>query len=398
MSAPPGSAHSRCWLLESGTTFLNHGSFGACPIALLERQGEISAEMEAQPVRFLARQFFDRLDEARVELGEFLGCSAEDLAFVPNATTGVNTVLQSFPLYPGDEIITTDHDYNACRNALNEISYRTGANIRIARVPFPLRSADQVLAAVLATVTDKTKLVVLDHITSPTALIFPIERLVVEIEARGIPVLVDGAHAPGQVELNLAALRPAFYTGNLHKWVCAPKGCAFLYVREDWRDRIHPLVTSHGENRRRAGRSLFHDRFDWCGTLDPTPWLCAGDAIRWCDGLLPGGAAALRAANHALVLAARTLLVQALGVEPPCPEEMLGSMAAIPLRPDTRWRVGKERHDPQQEWLWKERQIEVPVMRWGSPERRWLRISAQAYNALPQYDYLASALGESELG
>lgn len=393
MIGPGGSPLAAHWTLDPDVTFLNHGSFGACPRAVLEHQAELRRRLEAEPVRFMMQELPDELDLARVELAEFLGCSSEDLVFVPNATTGVNAVVQSLRLAPGDELLTTDHDYNACRNALKVAAERSGASVRVAHVPFPIGSPDEAVAAVLNAVTERTRLVLLDHISSPTALILPVDRLVSALEGRGIPVLVDGAHVPGQLELELGSLRPSYYTGNLHKWLCAPKGCAFLYAREDRRETLRPTTVSHGENYRREGRSHFHDRFDWCGTVDPTAYLCAGESIRWCDGLIAGGLPALRASNHALAIQAREILTMALQVKAPCPTEMLGSMASLPLAAQGGWVRGK---DPLKLALWEKFRIEVPVMYWN--ERRWLRISAQAYNGVDQYRYLASALQEGMVG
>lgn len=386
---PGGSPLATHWDLDPGVTFLNHGSFGACPRVLLAHQAELRRRLESQPVRFMMQELPDELDLARVELAEHLGCSSEDLVFVANATTGVNAVVHSFPLGPGDEILTTDHDYNACRNALKVAAERVGATVRVAHVPFPLASVQVAIDAVLNSVTERTRLVLLDHLSSPTAVIFPVERLVPLLESRGIAVVVDGAHVPGQLDLDLGALRPSFYTGNLHKWMCAPKGCAFLYAREDRRDSLRPTTVSHGENYRREGRSHFHDRFDWCGTVDPTAFLCAGESIRWCDGLVAGGLPALRERNHRLAVEARELLGRALKVEPPCAESLLGSMAALPLGGTDTWVRGR---DPLKLALWERFRIEVPVMFWN--QRRWLRISAQAYNAIGQYEYLAQALRE----
>ncbi len=355
--------------------------------------------MESQPVRFLAHDYHDLLDISRVELAEFLGCSAEDVVFSTNATSGVNAVVNSLRFEPGDELLTTDHVYNACRNVLDVAAERSGARLILAHLPFPLDSEAEVASTILDAVTDRTRLVLLDHITSPTALLLPVERIVEELEGRGIPVLIDGAHAPGQIPLDLGALRPSYYAGNLHKWLCAPKGCAFLYARDDRREELRPAVTSHGENRRRAGRSPFHDRFDWCGTSDPTAWFCAGEAIRWCDGLIAGGIAALRERNHALAVEARALLATTLGcAEMPCPEGMLGSMATLPLPTTSRWGATGDRIDPQQRWLWEHGRIEVPIMRTGNSSRRGIRVSAQAYNAIGQYEFLANALLESERG
>ncbi|MEB3220665.1 MAG: aminotransferase class V-fold PLP-dependent enzyme [Candidatus Sericytochromatia bacterium] len=385
------------WLLEPGLDFLNHGSFGACPRAVLAAQQAWRERMEAQPVRFLARDLEGLLDEAREVLAAFIGADSGGLAFVPNATTGVATVLAGLELGPGDELLTTSHAYPAVRKALRRTAERTGACVVEAAVPFPLAGPDDVLGPVLAAAGPRTRLAVLDHITSPTAVLLPIEALVQALAARGIDTLVDGAHAPGQVPLDLRALGAAYYTGNCHKWLGAPKGAAFLHVREDLRARVAPLVTSHGFYNPRADRDAYWLTFDWVGTGDPTAVLAIPTAIATLGGLVTGGWSALMARNRALALEAQGELAAALGVDRPVPASMLPAMAALPLP------ASQEAPPPgppvpsglQARLL--DAGFELPLFPHPMASARLMRVSAFAYNHPAQYARLAAWLA-AEVG
>lgn len=381
------------WGLDPGVVFLNHGSFGACPRAVLAVQDQFRAQLEAEPVRFLSRELEGRLDEARRALGAFVGADPDDLAFVANATSGVNAVLRSLSFSAGDELLTTDHAYNACRNALALVAVRTGAAVVTVPVPFPLRSADVVVDAVLSRVTPRTRLALFDHVSSPTGLVFPVERLVRELTARGVDAIVDGAHAPGMLPLDLDALGAAYYSGNCHKWLCAPKGSAFLHVRRDRQHLVRPLTISHGANSPRIDRSRFRLEFDWTGTSDPTAFLCVPAAIEFMKGLLPGGWPAVMRRNREVALEARRALCDGLGIGIPAPEAMIGSLASVPLpdgQPDPRG--APARRDPLQDALFARFGIEVPVMRWPGARARLLRVSAQLYNEPAEFAKLAGVV------
>lgn len=391
---PMASPWKGNWRLSEKTVFLNHGSFGACPWPVLDAQRRLRDEMESGPVRFLARTHGERLDAARNTLAEFLGASAGNLVFVNNATTGVNAVARSLEFQGGDEILTTGLDYNACRNVLAEVAKQAGAKLVVADVPFPLESEDEVVAAILAAVTPRTRLAMIDHVTSNTGMALPLERIVRELEVRGVDTLVDGAHAPGMLAMDLETLGAAYYTGNLHKWVCAPKGAAFLWVRPDKQDGIQPTVISHGNNRPRPGHTAFQDRFDWPGTQDPTAWFCSVEAIRWLGGFLPGGWDELRAHHHEMVVAARRTLCERLDILPPCPESMIGAMATLPMPGKLARVTGGEALDPVYQRLYDEYGIELHVILLGG--WRWFRISAHLHNSPDEYRYLADVLEQME--
>ena len=387
------------WRLDPSVTFLNHGSYGACPEPVLAVQRELRDQLEAEPVRFLTGELPARLDAARHALARFLVADPDGLAFVPNATTGINTVVQSLRFEPGDELLTDDHEYNATINALRAVADRDGARVVVARIPFPIERPQQALDAIVAAVTDRTRLAMVSHVTSTTALILPIAEIVAELDRRGIDTLVDAAHAPGMVPVDVDALGAAYWTGNGHKWLCGPKGTGMLWVRGDRRDRIRPLVVSHGANADLAGRSRFRHEFDWVGTADPTGYLALPAAIAWMrdhgapDG---GGWPAVMAANHALAIEGRDRIVGALGIDAPAPDEMLGSMATVFLDGLSDAAEAKTFG----ETLERAERIQVPVGPWpvrGALEsdratRMTLRISAQRYNEPEDYDRLAGAL------
>jgi len=381
------------WLLDPAITYLNHGSFGAAPKAVLAKQSELRAQLESEPVRFMVRELEPLLDEARAVLAEFVGADTESIAFVPNATAGVNAVLRSLDLDLHDELLVTSHEYNASRNALDYVAGLVGAKVVAVDVPFPIASPDEVFDRVMERVTERTRLFLVDHVTSQTGWIFPIARLIDALKQRGIDTLVDGAHAPGMFPLNLDALGAAYYTGNLHKWVCAPKGAAFLYVRANRRRGIRPVVISHGANATRTDRSRFHLEFDWPGTWDPTACLSVPTALRFMNDIVDGGWPEVMRRNHDLALRARDILCACLGIDRPAPDEMLGSMAAVPL-PDGKPFVPSLYGEPLQDALFFEHAIEVPIHPWPHQPKRVLRISAQLYNTIEDYEKLANALTE----
>ena len=391
---PSPSEFGKFWLLEPDTIFINHGAFGACPVPVLEVQQRFRQQLERQPLRFFGREYEPLLDASRGALAEFVGADTCDLVFVPNATTGVNAVLRSLKLTSRDELLTTDHEYNACRNVLDFVANQTGARVVVAQIPFPIESPQQVVEAVMAKVSPQTRLVLIDHVTSQTGLILPLKELVGKLNQCGIDTLVDGAHAPGMLSVNLREIGATYYTGNCHKWLSAPKGAAFLYVRRDKQGEIRPMTISHGANSPRTDRSRFQLEFDWMGTDDTTSYLCVGEAIKFMGSLLAGGWTELMARNRMLALEGRRIISEKLGMELPCPDEMIGSIAVVSLPDTAPYPEKTQLIPPLQESLFRDFGIEVPVIPWPARPKQLIRISAQIYNTRSQYEYLASAIAQ----
>ena len=370
------------WLLDPAIRFLNHGCFGATPKVVLEAQTALRRRIESRPVEVLDRGRDPLLQEAKQAVGEFIGAAPEDLGFVTNATGGVNAVVRSLSLGPADEVVTTNHAYSAIRQTLRFVSEHYGPKVVEACIDLPIRSPQTAVEAVAATVGPRTRLVVIDHITSPTAVLLPIARIIELCAERGVDVLVDGAHAPGMIELDVPSLNAAYYTGNLHKWVCAPKGAAFLWVRPDRQKHIHPNTISHFLNQGLA------EEFSWQGTRDITAWLCAKDAI---DFMARFGWERVRRHNHELATWAQSRLSRLWKVEPATPLDgsMLGSMATVPL-PEAAENLGPI--EELQARLYRDYRIEAPVIEFQG--RRWIRVSCQIYNTAEQYQQLGEAVLE----
>lgn len=388
--ATPGPSElASLWALDPGVVYLNHGSFGACPKQILEKQREYQLMLESQPVRFLIREMEGLHEASRRKAAAFVNSLPEDMVFVSNATAAVNTVFRSLKLEPGDEILITNHIYPACRRILEYISEQTGAVLIEAWYGFPIESPEVVVEAILKELTPRTRIALIDHITSATALILPVEWIVNELENRGVDVMIDGAHALGSIPLDLQHIGAAYYTANCHKWLCAPKSTAILHVRRDKQKDIVPLVISHAGHRAEP----FAERFYWQGTNDPAPALCVGDTINFMESLLPGGWPAIMAQNHNLCIEARSMICHELGIPKPCPDEMIASMATLPLpTPAVIPQFDYKSTDPFQDLLFRDNDIEAPFWFWSSPPQRLTRISAQLYNSFNQFRYFVEAL------
>ncbi|HMQ31647.1 MAG TPA: aminotransferase class V-fold PLP-dependent enzyme [Chloroflexaceae bacterium] len=369
------------FLLRPGMAFLNHGSFGACPRPVFKTYRAWQRELEAQPVEFLGRRVGGLLAEARVALGAYLGAPADDLAFVPNATHAVNIVARSLALAPGDEVLATDHEYGAVDRTWRFVCGQRGARYVRAPVPLPLEGPAQVVEALWARVTPRTRAIVVSHITSPTALTFPVAAICRRAREAGILTVVDGAHAPGQIALDLPALGADFYAGNCHKWLCAPKGAGFLYARPEAQALLSPLVVSWGWEAEAPGPSPFVDHFGWTGTADPAAYLSVPAAIAF---QREHDWPAVRAACHALLLDASRRLAELTGLPPLSPDGggWWAQMRALPLPPCDSATLKRR--------LWDEHAVEVPIVVWQG--RPLVRVSVQAYNSPGDIERLVAGL------
>jgi len=371
------------FLLRDDVTYLNHGSFGACPRPVFERYQELQRELEAEPVDFLStrRTLPARLAAARAELAGFLGADRDEIVFVTNATTGLNVAARSLRLEPGDEVLTTDQEYGAMDRMWRFLCGKQGAQYVRRELPLPLEDVDAVVEAVWAGVTPRTRVLFLSHITSPSGVVLPVAPLVARARERGIFTMVDGAHVPGQLDCDLHALGCDVWSGNCHKWLMAPKGAAALYVRREVQDRIEPLVVSWGWESDHPGPNRFVDEQEWTGTRDPSAFLAVPAALAFFrEHDWPG----VRAGCRERLLRGREALLDVVGLPPLCPPDpWLAQMCAIPL-PD------EVDGDALHRRLREEFAVEVPVSRFAG--RPWLRFSVQGYNTDADIDRLVAAL------
>lgn len=377
------------WRLDPAIAYLNHGTLGAPPSAVLERQQAIRDDIERQPARYLLRELAGavprpwlpegRLSTAMRPVARFVGADPDDMVFVGNVTTGLNAVLQSIALGPGDEVVIADLAYGAIINATRHATERAGAVTRVLEMPFPIREPGQVVDAVRAVLGASTRLVVIDHITAMTALVLPVADIVAVCHAHGVPVLVDGAHVPGAIALDLAAIGADWYAANLHKWAHAPRPCGFLWAAPDRQAGLHHPVISWGYQRG------LHPEFDWNGTFDPSPFLAA-----------PAGIALLQAWDwpavsrymHELAWTAGQMLADRWGTSIDAPRAMIGTMITVPLPAH----AGSSDADADRVRLalLVEDQVEVQLHAWR--DRLWARVSAQVYNDLADVERLAAGV------
>jgi isopenicillin-N epimerase len=371
------------FLLNPDVVFLNHGSFGAGPRPVFDRYQAWQLELERQPVEFLGRRRADLLAEARAPLADYLGAGHDDVVYVSNVTVALNIVARSLPLESGDEILTTDHEYGALERTWTVVAEHRHARLVVQHLPVPLDDPSEVVEAVWAGVTPRTRVLFLSHITSPTAIRLPIEALLRRAKAAGIWTVVDGAHAPGQIDVDLRGLDVDFYGGNLHKWLSAPKGAGFLYVRPELQHLIEPLVVSWGWRARDPGQSVYVDEIERQGTHDPAAYLSVPAVLAYqADRDWPQ----VRLECHELVRLARSGIFELTGIEPLVADDpgWFAQMATLPL-PACDTAMLKQR-------LYDDYHIEIPVTQWG--ETPCLRVSVQGYNTRADIDRLLEAVAD----
>lgn len=378
------------FLLDPQVVFLNHGSFGACPKPVFETYQAWQKQLEQQPVHFLGREFDRLMLQARVALGLALRCDPQDLAYIPNATHALNCIARSIQLAPGDEVLTSSHEYGACDNTWQFITQKCGARYLHKQIPLPLLSPEEMIDQLWSGVNQHTRVIFLSHITSPTAQLFPVEEVCRRARQAGILSVIDGAHAPGQVDLDLPALGADFYFGNCHKWMLSPKGAAFLHARQEVQGLVEPLVVSWGwsADQNTTSGSRFIDLLQWSGTADPSAALSVPAAIGFMER---HDWAKVRLRCHVLLVKALDAIKEITGLPsayspgrnsfPFLPPQM--GVAPLPGDVDLpRLKIN----------LYEKHHIEIPVIVWN--DRKFLRISIQGYNDETDITALLAALGE----
>lgn len=378
--------------IQEGLIQLNNGSYGCCPEVVGTAQRELQRRLEADPVRFFKSDLEFYSDDTREALAKFVNVRGEDLVLVSNGTFAVATVLNNLELSPGDEILVTDHEYMATMNELGKICRATGAVVTIAKIPFPAVTPEAVIESVVEAMTERTKLVMVSHIASASALILPVKEIVAVANERGILSFLDGAHTPGQIDLDISDIDPTWYAASCHKWLATPKGTGFIYTSPNRQDGFKPVVLSCREHEKRADRKAYLCDFDYVGTNDYTGNLVVPVAIAHMGAQLPGGWDELRQRNHDLVVHGAKLICDAIGIEQDVPESMIGTMVGVPLPGDCE--TGSLMGEGLWDRLYLNHGIQVPIWDLPGVHPRVMRVSAQLFNTVGDFEKLAGALAE----
>ena len=392
MIQPKKKEISKHWRLDEKTVFLNHGSYGATPTIVLNEQKRWQLLLEKDPVKFFEDIAPKALIESRKAIANLVNCDYEDLALIENATSGVNIILRSLKFEEGDEIIVPNHAYQACRNTIDYVAEKSGAVVVTCDIPFPIQGNQIIIDNIMKCVTENTKLAMIDTVTSPTGLLMPFEELVGLLESKGVNVLLDAAHGIGMIPLDIEKIGASYTTSNCHKWLCAPKGSAFLHVRKDLQSLIHPLTISHGMTAPLGDSTRFRHEFDWTGTRDVSAWCALPFVIDEFSKLVGMNWNEIMTHNRKLVIKGRNIICEKLSIIPPCPENMISSIATIKISSKQVSITDLYEIDPLHEKLLEDYNIQVPVWSWPNPQGRYIRISAQIYNNEDEYKYLANIL------
>lgn len=378
------------WQIETGCAYLNHGSFGPSPLPVQQRRQQLLSELERQPMQFLIRRGPELLDESLQAVAAFVNSERDNLAFVPNATVAMNAVANNIELNPGDEVLLTDHEYGAVVRIWGQACKKAGARTVLANIPLPLPSAAEVVEALFQYATDKTRVIVVSHITSPTALILPVRDICQEAQRRGIIAVIDGPHAPAMIDVDLRSIGCDFYCASCHKWLSGPFGSGFLYVRSRYKQGFMPNIVSWGRSLQ-GDAPHWTDEFHWPGTFDPTPYATLPTAIQFLKEI---GLSRFRKQTHALAQYARQRLLEDSDLSPLSADspEYYGSMVTVPFDLPTPATLRPGEPHPLQKWLATEHQLEVPIVEW---HQRWhVRVSCHLYNSPSQIDRLIDLLRE----
>ncbi len=378
------STYKSLFLLDKETIHLNHGSFGACPKPIFDALVSWQKKLEFNPTKFLAFDIFVHLEKSRESLSEYINCDKNDIVFFPNPSTALNTVIKSLDLKKDDEILTTNHEYGALDKTWNFICKNTGAKYIKQNIKLPLKSKNEFINTFIQGINKNTKVIFISHITSSTGLIFPAEELCQIARENNIFCIIDGAHVPAHIDLDIKKLNPDIYTGACHKWMCAPKGTAFLYAKKNIQDDINPLVVSWGYDAEIPGVSKYLDYHQWQGTNDPSPYLTVPDVIaflkeyNWKDVSLN-----CRKIN----IEARKLVNKTLNKMPISEDEFIGQMSAIEIKCTDSIQLIKK--------LYEDFKIVAPIVKWEN--KMLLRFSIQAYNSMEDIEKLIFAMKKLKL-
>jgi isopenicillin-N epimerase len=394
MNLPNYSPLIQHWKLNKNIVYLNHGSFGATPTKVLEKQLQLQMENEAEAIEFYIDKLPNLINTSKAALANYVGTDSNNIVFIQNTTTGVNTILNSLTANEGDEWLTTNHAYGACVHAFKHFATKHKCNVVTAIIDYPIISEDAILEAIEKSITPKTTIALMDYVTSASAIILPIKKIIDLLHSKGIKVIVDAAHAPGMVDFNIEVLQPDFFIANCHKWICSPKGSAFIYVAPQHQPSVNPLVISHYNDTNEGEATHWSNQFMWDGTHDYSAYICVKDALEYMPALIDGGWDAIKKHNHELVWAAANKIATALQVTLPVPKAMVGAICNIPMPDGVA--AAKKFHSnvALKDTLFHKYKIEVPIFMFPTAPTQWLRISAQLYNSMEQYDYLLACLKE----